>query len=121
MALKKVVSYKGYSYEYWKILQHKWDAITNTTSGRLGLFKDRATREAGLENEIVEMAHVFSFEGDLALAALYPLITASDLLHLIVQKAEDAVLDEDGNVVTPAIPEFAVDQEQNWFADAESV
>jgi len=116
MALQLNVSYKGMDCSYWKIITSICDFSTNKTRVILGLYQNKAQRDAGVGNFLERQA--VDVDGvDLSRENQYILIKASK--PELVTPAKDAVLDADGNVTEPAVE--AVYKETNPWALAENV
>lgn len=52
MALQKDTNYKGITANYWKILSDRGDFLTGATSVTLGLYYDKAARDANPQNTL---------------------------------------------------------------------
>lgn len=92
MALIKSTTYKGLTFEYWKIITYTCDATNGLTFGTVAAYKDKATREESVTNFIEQLSRSFSFPGELTKAQIY-------------EKLKESDKDDDGN-------------ELNFFADA---
>ncbi len=123
MALLKLKTHKGQGYEYWAWVLYGQNRIDSpVTTFAVGAFKDKATRDASIANEEPALREVRQYPGLLTLEQCYTKFKESNGAHLVFQNAIEEVLDEDGEVVTPAVPEVAEDRPNtNWFADAESI
>jgi len=60
VALKLVMDYKGLSAEYWKILKSDTNFLSGETVVRLGLYKDKATRDANIADYLLMEAMRFN-------------------------------------------------------------
>lgn len=108
MALKKQKIYKGQSYEYWGWVVYGQNKVDNVTTFAMGAFKDKATREEDVANEMTDLREVRAYSGLLTLEQCYLAFKRPNGGHAIIQAATD---DE---------PEIAEDiPNTNWFSDAE--
>lgn len=73
MALKKQTTFKGLTAEYWVVTSLSWKKAQNKTEVVLALFKDKATRDLGLNNAL-PIRRTFNLDGEVVLADVYPLI-----------------------------------------------
>lgn len=72
MALQKIVNWKGYDYNYFKIASWVSNTINSTTQVTLRLYKDKATRDASVEDYIPLSYHDNYVDGvDLTRAEIY--------------------------------------------------
>lgn len=107
MALKKQRIYKGQSYEYWGWVVYGQNKVDNTTTFAMGAFKDKATREADVTNEMTDLREVRVYAGLLTLEQCYLAFKRSNAAHVIIQAA------------THDEPEISENKPNtNWFADA---
>ncbi|NBX03386.1 MAG: hypothetical protein EBR02_04880 [Alphaproteobacteria bacterium] len=95
MALIKAKTHKGQTYEYWGWVRHVQDKVENTTIFVVGAFKDQATRNESVTNELAELRVFRTYEGILTLEECYALFKASN--------------------ATDTTPNT------NWFSDAEGM
>lgn len=116
MALIKSIEFKGNTYEYWGVISFRQEKAVNQTFFTLGMFKDHATREANITNYADMCSNVYP--GILTESQCYALRKASDMITVIITPAVAAVLDDNGNVITPAQAAVTEEQESNFFADA---
>lgn len=122
MALLKSKVHRGQTYEYWGWVFYQQNKLENTTTFAVGAFKDLATRQASISNEEPSLREVKQYSGLLTVAQCYEKFKASNAHRLVFQNAKEEILDDDGNIVSPAAPEIAQDVENtNWFTDAEDI
>lgn len=119
MALKKSTSFRGYQAEYWMVSKEVYDKEQDKTACHLRCFKDKATREADIRNYIPELTREFSFDGKLTTPEMYAKIKESNKQSFVTTQYVPAVLDEQGNEITPAVDEVVSLVETNFFANAE--
>lgn len=99
MALKKQVDFKGKPAEYWAILWKKWHKFNDITQGEVGLYFSRNTRNDDEKKNVLRSLD-FSFPGELTRAEIYVELKKSRPLTKLVTQA---VTDDEGNIVTPAV------------------
>lgn len=113
MALQLTENFKGIECNYWKILESKQNYTNDTNRVLLGLYKDKAARDADvkafLKTERMDIAW-----GEISREQQYEELKKS--VPLII-KDESVEYDEDGNATT--IP--AETKETNKFVDAVDV
>jgi hypothetical protein len=96
MALKKAVNFRGVQAEYWAIIQKRWNKFGNTTSGDLGLYVSRQTREDSETQNILKLVS-FAFIGELSRAEVYTELKKSRPVITIIRQATE---DEEAVTVT---------------------
>ena len=114
MALRKTKTYKGQSYEYWGWVEYAQKKVENVTLFAMGAFKDKATREADIANEMTDLREIRQYGGLLTLEQCYERFKASNA-HTLVFNDEER--DEEGNITKEATTQDV--ENTNWFADAE--
>lgn len=103
----------GLSGEYW-VAEPRIDMVNKNTNVIMLLFKDKEARDSG--KKFILRERVDDIDGIyLTGEQVYAQVKTSNLI--VVTPAQDAVLDDSGEVVSPAVQE--VTEETNWFADAE--
>lgn len=119
----------GVTVEYWAIIATGYLKTSNSTGWTLAPYVSKAVRDAGVENYIPEAIISGHFEGELTRDEIYLKITEPkpELVSPAVEAVAEvpAVLDEEGNVVTEAVPAIeavaAVYIETNEWSNAEAV
>jgi hypothetical protein len=125
MALKKEKTIKGIKVDYWKIVD------CNVKTGFVAIAPYINKESAQIRENMMEGRTSFNIdfpvEIENPLAYAYGKIKESKMETKIIEEAvsaQDAVIDPEGNIITPATEGKDVVTEQvetNWFADAEDI
>lgn len=104
MALKLKKQIAGYDYEYWKILKMSTDL--DNTCVRMGLYKDKETRDSNV-NDFIEMKAIILDGTDYTRETAYQKIKEPVYVETgEVDEDGNIKVDEEGNPLKQQINEF---------------
>lgn len=114
MALNKSKTSKGVTGAYWQIYKNDYNKDTNKTLSRMRCYVDKATRDSGINNylDMIDFKVNRTFDGELNVAECYEAWKTPILVD---------VLDEDGQPTFEEDGVTKIQEDTNFFTDAEDV
>lgn len=112
MSIIKSKTEKGVTAKYWQIYKNDYNKDANTTLSRMRCYVDKASREAGISNylDMIDFKVNRTFDGELSVAETYEAWKEPIMVD---------VLDEDGKPTYEEDGVTKIQEDTNFFTDAE--